>query len=111
MKLSKKEFERLVAKALATLPEEFVERLDNILMFIEDEPPKDMADTLGLYDGVPLTERGTNDVLLPDQITLFQRPIERICRSEKEIKNEVRLTVLHEIGHFFGMDEDQLKEL
>lgn len=110
MKLSHRQFERLVEKALADLPAEFLDRLENILMVIEAEPPEDIADTLGLYEGVPLTERGTNDVPLPDQITLFKGPIERVCENEQDIAREVRLTVLHEVGHYFGMDEQQLED-
>jgi predicted Zn-dependent protease with MMP-like domain len=70
-----------------------------------------MPDTLGLYEGIPLTERDSYDMVLPDRITLFKGPIERICSTEKEIENEVRLTVRHEVGHFFGMDEDQLEHI
>jgi predicted Zn-dependent protease with MMP-like domain len=108
--LARQRFEQLVAKAMSGLPEEFLDRLDNVVVLVEQEPPDDMPDTLGLYEGVPMIERGTNDLLLPDQITLFQGPIERICQSEAEIEEEIRLTVLHEVGHFFGLDEDQLEQ-
>jgi len=74
--------------------------------------PDDPEDTLfGLYEGVPLTERSFDDVLLPDSITIFRRPLLEWAESEQEVVNEVRITVLHEIGHFFGMDEDRLDEL
>ncbi len=106
--LSRRRFERLVTRALVRLPEEFQSRLENVAVLIEDEPPEDMPDTLGLYEGVPLIARSTDDVMLPDQITIFKGPIERACRTEKEIEEEVRLTVLHEVGHFFGLDEDKL---
>ncbi len=109
LRLSHRRFERLVAKALAGLPDEFRSRLENVVGFIEDEPPEDMPGTLGLYEGVPLTERTSNDVSLPDRITLFKGPIERACRTEEEIESEVRLTVLHEVGHFFGLEEEQLE--
>ena len=98
-----------MAKALASLPEEFQSRLENVVVLVEDEPPKDMPDTLGLYEGVPLTERTLDDTSLPDRITLFKVPIERACRTEDEIEGEVRLTVLHEVGHFFGLEEEQLE--
>jgi len=111
IRLSRNRFEHLVAKALAGLPEEFLSRLENIVLLIENEPPNDMPGTLGIYEGVPLTERASYDTVLPDRITLFKRPIERICRTEKEIENEVRLTVRHEVGHFFGMEEDQLEQI
>jgi len=107
--LSHSRFERLVARALSRLPEEFKSRLDNVAVLIEDEPPEDMPDTLGLYEGVPLIARSVDDVLLPDQITVFKGPIERACSTEKEVEDEVRLTVLHEVGHFFGLDESQLE--
>ena len=109
IRLSRQRFERLVTKALASLPEEFQSRLENVVVLIEDEPPEDMPDTLGLYEGVPLIERTSDDVSLPDRITLFKGPIERACRTEKEIEREVRLTVLHEVGHFFGLEEEQLQ--
>ena len=108
-RLSRGRFERLVAKAFASLPEEFQSRLENVVVVVEDEPPKDMPDTLGLYEGVPLIERTLDDTSLPDRITLFKGPIERACRTEDEIEVEIRLTVLHEVGHFFGLEEEQLE--
>jgi predicted Zn-dependent protease with MMP-like domain len=107
--LSRKRFEYLVRKTLSDLPEEFKSKLENIAVFIEDEPPADMPDTLGLYEGVPLTERSLGSVTFPDRITLFKSTIERSCRTDEEIETEVRLTVLHEIGHFFGLDEEQME--
>ena len=107
--LSRKRFERLVAKALAGLPEEFQSRLENVVVLIEDEPPEDMPGTLGLYEGVPLTERSLDAITLPDRITLFKRSIECACLTEEEIETEVRLTVLHEVGHFFGLEEAQME--
>ena len=107
--LSRQRFKHLVRRALAALPEEFQSRLENVAVIIEEEPPEDMPDTLGLYEGVPLTERSLDDISLPDQITLFKRPIERACRTEEEIETEVRLTILHEVGHFFGLDEAQME--
>ncbi|MFU8796052.1 MAG: metallopeptidase family protein, partial [Dehalococcoidia bacterium] len=94
---------------LAGLPPEFEARLDNVAVLIEDEPPEDIPDTLGLYEGIPLTHRSSDDVMLPDQITIFKGPIERVCSIDNEIENEVRLTVLHEVGHYFGLDESQLE--
>lgn len=109
IRLSHRRFERLVAKALSGLPEEFQSRLENVVVLIEDKPPEDMPGTLGLYEGVPLTERTSDDISFPDRITLFKGPIERVCRTEKEIESEVRLTVIHEVGHFFGLEEEQLE--
>ena len=110
-KLSHKEFESLVAKALASIPEEFRDFLENVAVMIEDEPPEDMPDVMGLYEGVPLVERSIDDSLLPDCITLYKGPIERTCRTPAKIEAEVRLTVLHEVGHFFGLEESQLEQL
>ncbi len=107
--LSRRKFERLVKKALETMPEEFRSRLENVAVLIEDEPPDCMPDTMGLYEGIPLTERSLEDVTLPDVITMFKGPIERACHTAEDIEAEVRLTVLHEVGHFFGLEEAQLE--
>jgi predicted Zn-dependent protease with MMP-like domain len=107
--LSRQRFERLVRRALGGLPKEFRIRLENVAVVIEDEPPEDMADTMGLYEGVPLNERSLEDFTLPDRITLFKGPIERTCGTEEELEAEVKLTVLHEVGHFFGLEETQLE--
>lgn len=121
--VSPKRFEKLVARAVDLLPPEFQAHMENVSVVIEEEPdtellesmgydPDDPEDTLfGLYEGVPLIERGHNDVLLPDAITIFRRPLLEWAESEDEIIEEVRVTVLHEIGHFFGLDEDRLEEL
>jgi predicted Zn-dependent protease with MMP-like domain len=110
-KSSREEFERLVEKALVTLPEEFQGYLENVVVVIIDEPPDDMPEVMGLYEGVPLVERSTGDTIPPDSITLYRGPIERTCRTHAEMEAEVRVTVLHEIGHFFGLDEGQLEHL
>jgi len=109
--LSHKEFQRLVKKALATLPEEFQCYLENVVVVITDEPPGDIPDVMGLYEGVPLVERSVDDTILPDCITLYKGPIERACHTPAEVEAEVGITVLHEIGHFFGLDEGQLEHL
>jgi len=119
----RRRFEELVRRALDRLPPEFHAHLDNVSVVIEEEPdadileemgmdPDDPEDTLfGLYEGVPLTERSHDDALLPDRITIFRGPLLDWAESEEEIVEEVRVTVLHEIGHFFGMDERRLEEL
>jgi predicted Zn-dependent protease with MMP-like domain len=109
--LSHEGFEHLVKKSLAALPEEFQGYLENVVVIIEDEPPDDMPDVMGLYEGVPLVERSMDDTILPDCITLYKKPIKRACRTHAEIEVEVGITVLHEIGHFFGLDEGQLEHL
>ncbi|MGH7563834.1 MAG: metallopeptidase family protein [Gemmatimonadota bacterium] len=123
LRVSASRFERLVQRALNRLPPEFQDHLENVSVVIAEAPdrellesmgydPDDPDDTLfGLYEGVPLIERRHDDVLLPDQITIFRRPLLEWAESEEEIVDEVRITVLHEIGHFFGLDEDRLDEL
>lgn len=110
-KSSRERFERLVEKALATLPEKLQGYLENVVVVIIDEPPDDMPEVMGLYEGVPLVERSIDDIIPPDCITLYRGPIERICRTDAEMETEVRVTILHEIGHFFGLDEGQLEHL
>ncbi len=123
LSISPARFEKLVARALDRLPGMFHDHMENVSVVIAEEPdrelletmgmdPDDSEDTLfGLYEGVPLTERGFDEVLLPDSITIFRRPLLEWAESEEEVVEEVRITVLHEIGHVFGMDEDKLDEL
>ncbi|MFC1982007.1 metallopeptidase family protein [Chloroflexota bacterium] len=110
-KLSNEEFESLVEKTLTTIPEEFRGFLENVVVKIENEPPDDMQDVMGLYEGVPMVDRSVGDTILPDCITLYKGPIKRACRTRAEMEAEVRATVLHEIGHFFGLEESQLEQL
>jgi predicted Zn-dependent protease with MMP-like domain len=123
LKIPAARFEILVARALDRLPEQFHAHMENVSVVIADAPerdllvamgmdPDDPEDTLfGLYEGVPLTERGFDDVLLPDSITIFRRPLLEWAETEEDVVDEVRITVLHEIGHFFGLDDDRLEEL
>jgi predicted Zn-dependent protease with MMP-like domain len=113
-------FESLVQRAIRDLPSEFREKLDNVIVIVEDEPSPELLermeipeeDTLfGLYEGVPLTERGFDAPLYPDRIWIFQNPIEEECESEEEIIEEVQTTLVHEVAHFFGLDDDYLEEL
>ena len=110
-KSSRLEFERFVKNALANLPDEFQTYLGNVVIVVEDEPPEDMADVMGVYEGVPLIDRSIDDALLPDTITLYKGPIEQVCSSPSDFENEIRKTILHEIGHFFGLEEEQLEHL
>jgi len=82
-----------------------------VVIVVEDESPKDMTDVMGVYEGVPLIDRSIDDALLPDTITLYKGPIERVCNTPSELENEIRKTILHEIGHFFGLEEEQLEHL
>ena len=118
--MTRKEFARLVTEVLATLPEEFASRLQNVEIVIEEAPTRAQIrgagldprrDTLfGLYEGVPLEERGLDYVALPDKISLFLRPIVEACESREEIRDEIRTTILHEVAHFFGIDDEDLDE-
>jgi predicted Zn-dependent protease with MMP-like domain len=113
-------FEKLVARAVETLPEELRERLDNIDIMVADFPTRRQLSRaerqrgetlLGLYEGVPLTGRHAYDLVAPDIITVFQRPIESICRTDTEIVAEIQKVVLHEIAHHFGISDDRLRDL
>jgi predicted Zn-dependent protease with MMP-like domain len=109
-------FERIVAEVLTTLPEPFRERFSNVAVVVEewpdeaaDEDQDEETDLLGLYQGIPYGERQTGyHLVLPDRITIYRRPILAACRSEAEAREEIRLTVLHEIGHYFGLGDDEL---
>lgn len=113
--MNKKEFKIVVQKALDTLPGEFLEKLQNIEVTIEDKPSHSRSKgslLLGLYQGVPLEKRGSYYAgVLPDKITLFQKNIEAICSTESEMIEEIQKTLLHEIGHYFGISEKRLREL
>ena len=106
------DFERLVGEALDTLPPELAEKVDNLVVLIEAEPPAHDPDLLGLYEGVPLTERGQWYAgNLPDRVTIFRNPILEMCASEDEVVEEVRITVVHEVAHHFGIDDARLHKL
>lgn len=111
-------FEELVREAIDEIPEEFTDRLENLVVFVEDEPSVTVLRTagvkpgwtlLGLYEGVPLTKQGAFHDGTPERITLFQRPIERHCLySDERIAHQVKATLLHELAHHFGMDHDEM---
>ena len=119
--MNSEKFESLVFKAVESLPEEFLDRMENIDVFVADRPTREQLATLGhdryytllgLYEGVPLTERSHGyGMVVPDRITVFQKPIEAICKNDSQIVAEVRRVVLHEIAHHFGIDDARLKEL
>lgn len=114
-KVSEAEFEELVSDGLDLVPSELMEQLDNVVFLVEAEPRPDQggSDLLGIYEGTPLTERdgwwGAGS--LPDAITIFRGPILRYCRYADEVAEEVAVTVIHEIAHHFGIDDDQLDSL
>ncbi len=110
IEVSETDFEALVADALDTLPDELLAVANNVVVVVEDEHPTE--DLFGLYEGVPLTERGMYGVFdLPDRVTIYRLPLLDHCRSHEEIVHEVRVTVVHELAHHFGIDDDRLHEL
>ena len=116
-------FADLVSEALDSLPEEFLARLENIQVDIEEWPtrddleaaglsPRDRYALLGLYHGVPLTDRTSYYSAFPDRITIYQKPIEAVAGGDEgRIREQVRHTVIHEIAHYYGIDDDRLEEL
>ena len=118
--MEQKRFERLVIQAVQELPPAFLERMDNLDIVVEDwaSPAQligsgieDKEFLLGLYEGIPLPDRYDYNLVLPDKITLFKKAIESICDTDEEIVSEVRTTVVHEIAHHFGIDDDALREM
>ncbi|MBZ5502502.1 MAG: metallopeptidase family protein [Acidobacteriia bacterium] len=128
-KVERDRFVRLVAEVLDALPAEFRKRMHNLAILVEDEPPRRLRRmhrgttgnpgsgktrrlVLGVFQGVPATRRSVFDLSIgPDHIVLYQKNIEAVCSNETEIRHEVRQTVLHELGHYFGMNEAQLKDV
>jgi predicted Zn-dependent protease with MMP-like domain len=105
------EFEDLVAEALDGIPRELAELVDNVVILVEDDPPPGEY-LLGLYEGIPLTSRGWFYAgALPDRITIYRNPIVANSRTHDDVVREVRVTVVHEIAHHFGIDDDRLHEL
>jgi predicted Zn-dependent protease with MMP-like domain len=103
-------FEDQVRAALDSLPPEIASALENVAVVLEDENPDD-PDLFGLYHGVPLPERGDMAGLLPDKISIYRIPLEESFPDPAELRDEIRITVLHELGHYFGLDEDRIAEL
>ncbi|MEW1953277.1 metallopeptidase family protein [Terrabacter sp. NPDC080008] len=111
--LSDEQFEEAVGDALDAIPVELAQAMNNVVVLVEPEPPADDPDLLGVYDGTPLTERGSwwDAGALPDRITIFQGPLERMCSTPEELREEIAVTVVHEIAHHFGIDDAHLHEL
>ncbi|GAA1267498.1 metallopeptidase family protein [Sphaerisporangium rubeum] len=110
IEVSRGRFEELVAEALDTVPPELAQVMDNVVVVVVDDPPE--PGLLGLYTGIPLTERGDwYSGVLPDRIEIYRNPICEMCRTEDEVVEEVKITVVHEIAHHFGIDDDRLHEL
>jgi predicted Zn-dependent protease with MMP-like domain len=118
--MSDKEFEDIVGEAIDSVPEPYKSRLNNIAFLIEDEPNADQRQKLGLhpgqtlfglYEGVPLPQRGGTTKLLPDKITVFKNPILMTNQTDEEIKRQVANTIWHEVAHYFGLDHRRIHEL
>ena len=103
-------FEQLVDDALDEVPQELLDQFDNVVVLVEDQD-SDEPDLLGVYDGIPLTEREDYGGVLPDVIRIFRLPICRLVRDEDELVDEVYITVVHEFAHHLGIDDDRLHEL
>ena len=112
MHLSENEFDDLVSDALDRIPAPLAALMDNVVVLVEDEPPPEEAGILGLYVGTPLTERDSNYTFRPpDQVFVYRGPLLRMCADADELADEVAITVVHEIAHHFGIDDDALHDL
>ncbi len=118
--MERRRFEQLVRQAMNELPDAFLDRMENVDVVVDETVTRDQLIgsgldedemLLGLYEGIPLTGRYDYDLVIPDKITLFQAPIESICKNDGEILAEVRATVIHEIAHHFGIDDESLHEM
>ncbi|GAB3822554.1 metallopeptidase family protein [Tessaracoccus terricola] len=112
MDLPEERFDELVDEALGNLPPELLDGLDNVVIVTQDEP-EDGSDTLGWYEGTALTDRDTSYGMgqLPDRVVLFRGPLTRMCEDEDDLLDELEITLLHELGHYHGIDEERLHEL
>lgn len=111
VQMSRQRFEELVTDALDLLPEQFAKAMNNVVVLVEEHDPQDPT-LLGVYVGVALTERDSDyGGVLPDRITIYRRPLLDMCADEDEVVNEVAITVVHEIAHHFGIDDQRLHEL
>ena len=119
VRISRREFERLVMKALSDLPSSIRSRMDNVDVVVHDRASVDElegvglshpGELFGLYHGIPLTERSNYDMALPDRIAIFRKPIEAVCTTRSDIVREVRATVIHEVAHHFGISDAALDQ-
>jgi predicted Zn-dependent protease with MMP-like domain len=110
--ISDEDFDELVGEALESIPDHFWDRVENLVVLVEAEPPADEPELLGLYDGVPLSERDSAyGAVLPDRVLIFREPLKRLAVDREDLASEIAVTVVHEIGHFFGFDDDDLDDL
>ena len=112
VEMSREDFEAAVDEALAAIPDALLDLVDNVVILVEDEPEGDDPELLGLYDGIALTERGNYGYgEMPDRIFIYRGPTLRMCETQDEVRDEVAITVVHEIAHHFGIDDERLHEL
>jgi predicted Zn-dependent protease with MMP-like domain len=110
--MEREEFERLVDAALETIPDQIASLVRNVAVIVEDDAPPEDPHLLGLYDGIALTERYGEPLMeLPDRIFIYRRPLLAFCEDAENLAEEVRVTVVHEVAHHFGIDDDRLDEL
>ena len=112
--MDRKRFEKLLEQALERLPEAFRSKLTNVAIIVEDSPPSRPDRDgllLGLFHGIPLTEKSTFQATPPDRIILYQENIEAVCSTDEEIRRQIRATLFHELGHYFGLSEDELRDV
>nr|WP_188805087.1 metallopeptidase family protein [Citricoccus zhacaiensis] len=114
--MSEEDFDQAVSDALDAIPPALAQRLSNVAVFVEDEHEPEPwegpeMELLGLYDGIPLTERAEMPFQLPDRIVVFRGPLLRMCSDREELVDEITVTVVHEVAHFFGIDDDTLHAL
>jgi len=116
--MEREQFAMVMQEVLDSLPEEFRDRIRNVAVLVEDFPPGQSPSShpkkllLGLFHGVPITKKSVFSLPTgPDYVVLYQKNIEAVCSTEDEIREQIRLTVIHEFGHYFGMDEEQLKNV
>ncbi len=105
------EFAEMVERAIERVPEQFMGQIENLMFAIEQTPPRGEGNLLGRYMGLPLTERGYYAGLVPDVISIYQQPLQRTVSTREELEEQVYVTVVHEIGHYFGLEDDRLEEL
>ena len=112
MEIDEAAFDELVAVALDGVPPELAALMDNVVVLVEPEPRPEERGILGLYDGVPLTRRDSSYTFrVPDRIFIYRGPLTRMCRTREQLVDQVRITVVHEIAHHFGIDDDVLHDL
>jgi predicted Zn-dependent protease with MMP-like domain len=112
VEISDKAFDRAVGEALDSIPEAFLDLLDNVVVLVEEESDGPNKTILGLYEGIPLVERDTHyGGVLPDHIFIYRRPLKKLCDSMEELVEEIGVTVVHEIAHYFGIEDDQLEAM